>query len=195
MRSRAIVAVLFLLLGTASACDSGNGADPGGKTSPSPASSSAASSPAASASPSAPAPATGPVAELGHLRYRIPDSEGAHVLNTGKLHAVGSFHVDGGIYDIDGAEQSSDSTLDEAGAVELELLKSDAEFHSFRHTGNRTVAGQEVWVIEAKRKGGRLYEVLGVRSGTLFSVTFRWPSSYSAGRDVVESVLATVEWK
>lgn len=193
MRSRAIVvATVMLLMGVASGCDSDASSEPKGRDA-STAATSPASSPAPSTSPSGPAPATGPVAELGHLRYRLP--EGSRLLTSGTMHAVGSFHVEHGIYDITGSEQSSDSTLDEAGEIELDTTSSTEEYASYEHTGNRTINGQEVWVIEAKRKDGRMYEITGVRGGFQFVVTFMWPASYRPGRDVVESVLATVEWK
>ncbi|HWI42123.1 MAG TPA: hypothetical protein VNS81_00785 [Nocardioides sp.] len=195
MRSRAIAAMLLVLLPAVSACDS-DGAEPGGKgsasTTPSPSASSSAS-----ASPTGPAPATGPVAELGHtLRYRIPEGERSHVAGSGGLIVVGNFHVEGGIYDINGSEQRSTATLEEAGPIEVQVTCSVRDHSSScKHTGNRTVDGQEVYVIEAEGEDGRLYEIVGLRNGYLFSVEFEWPNSYAPGRDVVESVLATIEWK
>lgn len=200
MRSRAIAAMLLVLLPAVSACDS-DGAKPGGKgsasTTPSP-SVSASASESASASPTGPAPATGPVAELDHtLRYRMPEGERSHVAGNGGLIVVGNFHLpdNGGIYDINGSEQRSTLTLADAGPIQVQVTCSVGDYSSCKHTGNRTIDGQEVYVIEAKGEDGRMYAIVGLRNGYLFNVEFEWPTAYAPGRDVVESVLATVEWK
>lgn len=191
----AALAALLLLAPVGCADDDGEPNSPGGTTT----TSESPASPATDApSSTGPAAATGPLMELdGVLSLRVPGGEGWHVLDGGGQTLTASLRVDGGFFDVGGGQSAvrEGATLEESAGLELQLNREEQEYPRYRHTGNRVINGVEVWVIEARRKDNRLYQLAGIHNDRPFRFDFAWPPSFQGAEELIEQILASVEWK
>lgn len=145
-----------------------------------------------SASPSVEA-ATGPQLSDDQLTARLPADDGWEVGNDGRS----------GYLDFDPSEPPSDvrlggsgggtTDLDEVAAVVLTSEKDSRP--AARREDNRTVAGLEGFVVTIEDDRGYHYEFGTITKGVHSSITFDLPRNDAAAHELIDAVLASVEWK
>lgn len=209
MRSRAIALLVAALLPLAvSGCSPEDDPEP----SPSEPAASASETPAApeateSGSPSESEtgvpPAAGQALELeGSLSFRLPEGDEWYHTGDGSSILFASYPVDDGSFDIEGSEiETSNTELDPLAKASLDLRSQQAELTPGRfdpvptRSPNRVVNGREGWVLESAGKKSTFYEFGTSRGGLTAFITFEYPTSYASGKEWVESILASIEWK
>lgn len=188
-RSCAAVALAIALALTGCSSDDGpDAADP---------SSSSGGSPSPSASDSSAAPtveaATGLQLSSDQLTAHLPADEEWEVGNGGRS----------GYLDLDPSEPPSDIRLGGSGrgATDLDalaavVLQGEKDSRpSARREDNRTVAGLEGFVVTVEDGDGYHYEFGTISDGYHASVVFDLPRNDAAAHELIDAVLASVEWK
>ena len=201
MTPRTTWAALLLLALTAAGCSSTDGAD-AGPDSPSTtaASTTAASTPTGStpADPSAEetgsvAPATGPQLSSDHLTLRLPADDDWEVGTGGRT----------GYHDLDPSVPPSDIHLGGSGGgsedldalADVVLGGERGSRPSARREADRTVAGLKGFVVTAEDDKGYHYEFGAITGGYHASIVFDLPRNDAAAHQLIEAVLASVEWR
>ncbi|MFC5727624.1 MULTISPECIES: hypothetical protein [Nocardioides] len=209
MRSRAIALLVAALLPlTALGCSPGDDPDPSASDPAASASQTPTTpEPAESGSPSSPEtglpPATGQALELkGSMSFRLPEGGEWHHTGDGSTTLYAGHPVDDGYFDIDASEiETSNTELDPLAKASLDIRHQQAELTPGRfdpfptRSPNREVSGRAGWVLESTGKKSTFYEFGTNIDGLTAIITFQYPSSYGAGKEWVESILASIEWK
>lgn len=204
MRSRVVAALLFVVIAVAAGgCTSDDDPDAG----PSPeatdttstGTSTGTSTATSDATSDLPAvePASGEEAELGDsLSLRVP-AEGDWYIDDGGGSIFAAATVDGVTVDIGGSDVLSDiDVLDEGASLALDVL-DDQPGMTYRRGDDITVSGKDCWVIDG-RSGDKLFKEVGtLHKGRIvhFDFTFRAPEEPSFAKELMASVMASVEWK
>lgn len=207
MRSRAIaVAATALLSLTVSGC-SPDDAAPAPNEPATPSSESTApteSTETPSPSQTGVPPAAGQALDLeGSFTFRLPEGgDEWHERGTGSMTIVAGHPVPEGSFDISASEISITVTeLDSLAEASLKTRVRQAELTPGRfdplptRSPNRVVNGREGWVLESAGKESTFYEFGTSNGGLTATITFQYPTSYAPGREWVEAVLASIEWK
>jgi len=178
MRSRGVavtISILFVLT-LASGC---------GSNEPEPADEASSPTPTAE-------PADGKLIDSQRaFRFRMPSDLDWSFDSTG-----GVAEADGGIVNIVADEtRSYDATLEEEFDVVFGVLQDYGRYAEYRRAENITVDGVEGWVITAGDERQDYYQFGTVHKGRNASLEFSYPPDYAGADDMIESVLASVEWK
>ncbi|NYJ02650.1 hypothetical protein HNR19_003348 [Nocardioides thalensis] len=204
MRSRAwatAAASTVLLVGALGGCSSddpeGGTADP---SSPSATDDPSASEPSSTEETSTgPEAATGPRVETQTVVYHLPEDIDWD-LDGGGTFASWSPESSAALWSVHQFEHqdSSPPTLDELARISLRNERGD--YPSIERTANREVGGIEGIVLEYDDRNdwGRRefhYEFETVHAGWWVSLGFSFPRDNAQTRQVIDSVLASVEWK
>lgn len=198
MRSRVIAALLFVVIvAAAGGCTSDDDPD-AGRSAEATGTTSTAASAATSTTSDVPVvePASGEQAVLGEsLSLRLP-SQGDWYLDDSGGSIFATATVDGVTVDIGGSDVLSDvDALDEGASLALDVL-DDQPGMTYRRGDDITVAGKLCWVIDGESAGKRFKEVGTLHNGRIvhFDFTFRAPDEPAFAKDLIASVIASVEW-
>lgn len=191
MRSRRYCVAVVLAAALAStACSSDDRAEPD-TGDPTPAASSDAGSPSDEGIGGV-APATGKQMSDDHISFRLPAGDPWEVDYGGTVGFLAPPDDRVSQINIGGAGATIDD-LAEAARLGLASLKDVRP--TARREANRTVAGQEVVVLAADDDHGYYYVVAAINAGTHVAIHFDLPRNDAAAHDLIDAVLASVEWK
>lgn len=192
MKSRKTCAALLLVLAVAG-CSSDDGPDGG------PDDSSTAASPtdgATSTSPSGDgssvAPATGKEMSDKYVSFRLPADEDWEVDYGGTVGFLAPPDDRVSQINIGGAGATIDD-LDEAARLGLRSMKDVRP--TAKQEDNRTAGGLEGIVLSAEDDRGYYYQFVTISAGTHVAIVFDLPRNDAAAHELIDAVLASVEWK
>lgn len=215
LRSRVCAAALTAALAgaaTLAGCDSGGAEDPAAPT----ASSDGSSEPAPEetggtdgtggtggtgpAEPTAPEAATGPRVETQVVVYHLP-ADGDWELSEGGTHAT--WWRDGAAAPWTVAQFEHDErTPPDLEEIADSVLRSERGLYGkgVRRVADRTVGGTTAFALEYRGRNSAgspeyVYEVGAVNGSWWSTLTFKFPRRTPQARAVIDSVLASVEWK
>jgi hypothetical protein len=209
MRSRAIAVLVAALLPLAVlGCSPDDDPDPSPKEPATPTSGTTATPGPTDSSPSASEtgvpPAAGEMLELkGSMSLRLPeDGDEWHGRGDGSMVLVAGHPVDDGSFELAASEiETLDSDLDSLAEASLASRFHQAELTPGRfdpvptRSPNRVVNEREGWVLESAGKKSTFYEFGTSEDGLTAIVTFQYPTSFVRGKEWVESMLVSIEWK
>lgn len=150
-------------------------------------------SPTESASPVVEA-ATGPVVETDALRMHVFEHEDWSIRRVGTGFGASVSTLEGGLFEVHGGGLgTSASDLDE-GAEIAERLES-IEDPAPTRVENRVINGVELYVLEGRSERMHNTIVGGYSGGYTVYLDFDVPLDWPDGEALVESMLASIEWK
>lgn len=195
MTSRTTCAALLFLALASAGCSAGDDPAPGGRDAPSAvAPSSEADAPTSpAAEPESAVPATGPRLSSDLLTAHLPADDGWEVGNGGRS----------GYHDLDPSEPPSDVRLGGSGrgaedldALAAVVLAGERDTRpAARREADRTVAGLDGFVVTVEDEDGYHYEFGTITDGYHASVVFDLPRNDAAAHRLIDTVLASVEWR
>lgn len=188
--ARVLVAAL-LALGLVACSDDPDepttGATPDASTSSDP-----TGTPTSDAEPSV-EPATGEVIELNALRIRLVERDDWIIQRVGTT-VVAALDGDTGTFQLNGGGIGTTGTdLDEAAEIAREV--ESAGRLPLERLPNRTIDGVECFVLEGSDDEDRRYLVGGIHNGFSFDLEFEVHLEWPEADAMVESMLASIEWK
>lgn len=203
MRSRVGAAALVLALAGVSGLAGCGDDDPAAGYPEGPSTSSGSASGTSPTDPSTTTtdtpPATGRLMTAGQLTLHLPAGMDWRVSDGGRSAAYydRKSGLDWRIRELE--IRDTTSTLDEVADVVRRGFATH-EYPGIERLENRTVAGQEGWVLQMVRppknlRVGFYYEYGTVKNDHWVRLQFEFPDDTDRARDIVESVLASVEWK
>lgn len=160
-------------------------------------SSSDAPSPAPSEAADDVEPATGQLIEINALTMRLFEADGWIVDKLGTSVVVALDGFDQGIpgaFSISGGGLASSGTDLEINAEVAVEAAADDRIKSER-VANRVINGVECYVLEGADDTRRIYIVGGNHGGYLFDLEFEVPVEWPGSDELIESMLASIEWK
>lgn len=192
--ARVLVAALLssLALGLVACSDDDPSGDPTSEPTSTASETDSSESPSPDAAPSV-EPATGEVIELNALRIRLVAREDWIVQRVGTT-VVAALDGDTGTFQFGGGGIGTSGTdLDEAAEVARDI--ESAGDVPLERLPNRTIDGIECFVLEGADDEERRYLVGGIHNGFRFDLEFEvyleWPDADA----MIESMLASIEWK
>lgn len=193
MKSRKTCAAVLLAVALAG-CSTDDGGD-GGPDAPTTAASSDDGT--TSASPSADAsdgvePATGKEMSDKYVSFRLPADEDWKVDHGGTVGFLAPPDDRVSQINIGGAGATIDD-LDEAARLGLRSMKDLRP--TAKQEDNRTVGGLEGVVLSADDDRGYYYQFVTITAGTHVAIVFDLPRDDAAAHELIDAVLASVEWK
>jgi hypothetical protein len=175
-------------------CSTDDGSD-GGPDSPS----TAASSPDGTATASSSAgesgsvaPATGKEMSDKYVSFRLPADEDWEVDGGGTVGFLAPPDDRVSQINIGGAGATIDD-LDEAARLGLKSMRDVRP--TAEQEDNRTVGGLEGVVLAADDDHGYYYQFVTLSAGTHVAIVFDLPRNDAAAHELIDAVLASVEWK
>lgn len=195
MDSRKVCAAL-LLAAALVGCSTDDGPDdePGAVSSIAPSQDGTATqSPSAGDSGSATvAPATGTEMADDHVSFRLPADEAWDVAYGGTVGYLAP--PDDRIWQINiGGAGATIDNLDDAARLGLASMKETRP--TARRDDDRTVAGLQGVVLSAEDDNGYAYTFTTISAGAHVSIAFDLPRNDAAAHELIDAVLASVEWK
>lgn len=194
MPSRVLAAgaAAVVLLLTA-ACSSDGSSTDGAAAGPS---ADVATSTAASPSPEA-TPATGLQLETKDtLRFRTPAGGSWSQVGSGTRSVTTADYVETGTVTISVGEFPTTSTdIEEVARADVASLSSEQVAADVARVENRVVNGREGWVLEGADADHLFYTFGSINAGAFVTLNFTLPIDITAPQDLIDSVLASIEWK
>ena len=193
MKSRKTCAAVLLALALAG-CSTDDGQD-GGPDGPSTTASSqdgtTAASPSAGESGSV-APATGKEMSDKHVSFRLPADQDWEVDYGGTVGFLAPPDDRVSQINIGGAGATIDD-LEEAARLGLKSMRDVRP--AAKREENRTAGGLDGVVLSAEDDDGYYYEYATITAGTHVAIVFDLPRNDAAAHELIDAVLASVEWK
>lgn len=196
-------AAVVLLFAVACSSDESSRDRPGSGTSTgSSASSSPSGSPSGSASgtpgPSSEMTAAGGIQleTMDTLRFRTPTGGSWSQVGSGTRTVTTADYVETGTVTISVGEFPTTSTdIEEVAAADVASLSSEQKAANVARVENRVVNGREGWVLEGADADHLFYTFGSINAGAFVTLNFTLPIDLSAPQDLIDSVLASIEWK
>lgn len=188
MKSRKTCAAVLLAIALAG-CSTDDGGD-GGPDAPTTAASSDDGTTSASPSDSV-EPATGTEMSDKYVSFRLPADEDWEVDHGGTVGFLAPPDDRVSQINIGGAGATIDD-LDEAARLGLKSMKDVRP--TAKQEDNRTVGGLEGVVLSAEDDRGYYYQFVTITAGTHVSIVFDLPRNDAAAHELIDAVLASVEW-
>lgn len=195
MSSRKTWAALLVALSLAG-CSSDDGADgadggPDEQSTVAPSDGTASTSPSDTGSSSV-APATGKQMSDKYVSFRLPADEDWEVSGGGTVGLLAPPDDRVSQINIGGAGATIDN-LDDAARLGLKSMKDVRP--TAKQEDNRTAGGLEGVVLSADDDNGYYYQFVTITAGTHVAIVFDLPRNDAAAHEVIDAVLASVEWK
>ena len=193
MKSRRTCAAVLLALALAgcSTDDGNDGGTDGPSTSASSQDGTTTASPSADGSGSV-APATGKEMSDKYVSFRLPADEDWVVDPGGTVGVLAPPDDRISQINIGGAGATIDD-LDEAARLGLESMKDVRP--TAKQEDNRVAGGLEGVVLSADDDHGYYYQFVTISAGTHVAIVFDLPRNDAAAHELIDAVLASVEWK